>query len=118
MPVDLQARLEWDIRVSIKSEYMKEMPFEGIDGRGAMALMWSFVDWRNETTDLLQKISHRSRAYFFNAHGLKGFLVTISATGLLKRAKALGVLEEVTRWQHIDYPQLDRQLKQIESSKG
>ena len=54
MPLDKTARLDWDIRVSIKREYKKEMPLKGITGRGAMALVWTYVDWRNEVTDIIQ----------------------------------------------------------------
>ena len=112
MPLDKTTRLDWDIRVNIRREYKKEMPFEGITGRRAMALVWTYVDWRNEVTDILQQLSHRSRAYFFNAHGLQGFLIKATPMLLLNQARTLGELEQVTRWQHIDFEKLMQKLSE------
>ena len=45
----------------------------------------------------MQVISHKTRAFFVNAGGLKAFVVRYTVLGQLQAAQKLGKLEEVTK---------------------
>ena len=60
----------------------------------------------------MQTMSHKTRAYFFYACGLKGFLArgTIS---ILKQAELNGEIRAVTRYQHICLSEIVEELSSM-----
>ena len=62
------------IRVQIREEYLKALPFGSIESRVPVALIWSYYGDTLEVSWLMQRLSHKTRAYFVNAGMLKGFL--------------------------------------------
>ena len=69
------SRDSWDIKVPIKKELLKTMPFDKIQSRNALGVMLSFLDYHYVVVYILQRISHSMRSYIWNAHGLQGFLI-------------------------------------------
>ena len=65
---------------------MKGLPFGVIQSRNALAKTWSCYGDREEVSWLLQRLSHKTRAYFVNAHLLKGFLSPCRVSKFLKMA--------------------------------
>ena len=43
----------WDIKVPIEETYLKEIPFDGINSRGAIATVWAYFGYRHETIEVL-----------------------------------------------------------------
>ena len=80
----------WDTKVPIEETYLKEVPFDAIDSRGAIATVWTFLGYKHEVIEILQRLSHRTRAYVYNADGLKGFLVVLDIIKILKDAELNG----------------------------
>lgn len=54
---------------------VKGLPFRGIQSRNATAVILSFFGMAENVLVMMRKLSHQTRAYIFNAGGLKGFLV-------------------------------------------
>ena len=80
------------------------MPFDGIESPNAMATIWMFVDYKYQAIEILQKLSHRSRAYIWNSNGLRGFLITrTDVASILEQAQEDGSLEDINAWHNIDY---------------
>ena len=50
------------------------MPFDKLNTRNGTAIVLSYYGDRDDVCELMQKISHKSRAYFENAKQLRGFL--------------------------------------------
>ena len=63
-----------DIAVKIKEKYYKQLPVPSIVSRHALAIIWSFYGDRIELSRLMQRLNHKTRAYFINAKLLKEFL--------------------------------------------
>ena len=80
----------WDTKVPIEDCYLKEIPFDLINSRGAIATVWTFVGYKHEVIEILQTLSHRTRAYVYNADGLQGFLVVLDIIKILKAAQSSG----------------------------
>ena len=88
------------------------MPFRGIESRVAMATIWACVDYKYEVIEILQKLSHSSRAYLWNANALPGFLVIKpDIIGILKRAHADGTIQEIETWHKINIDHLIAELQ-------
>ena len=64
----------WDINVEIIDAYKKALPFLGLKSRVPVAVVFAFYGYKEEVLPLLQTLSHSTRAYIYNASGLKGFL--------------------------------------------
>ena len=105
---------KWDIRVTIDSYYVKSIPFIGLAARLPSAIILSYVSYRHQVIHILQRVSHQTRAYIYNANGLPGFLQEFDIMQILKRAQSLGLLKEITKWQHINLEDLQTQM--IESN--
>ena len=77
MPKNTNHRDEWDILVSIKPEFSKKKPFEGkgITARASTAIILAYYGYSFDVLALMQELSHKTRAYIWNAEGLPGFLV-------------------------------------------
>ena len=94
---------KWDIVVPIKNEFLKNKPFEGkgITARTSTAIILSYFGFSIEVLSLMQELSHKTRAYIWNADGLPGFLITADLIQVLTVLDAKGELENVTRYQDI-----------------
>ena len=75
---------------------MKAIPFGKLQSRAPVAIMLSFFGFNYQVQDLMQKLSHKTRAYFVNAEGLKGFLLVGTVVAILKDAKISGKLGGIT----------------------
>ena len=62
-------------RIPIKQELIKLIPFGALKSRNVAAIVLSYAEDRERIYELMQTISHSTRAYITNAEGLKGFLV-------------------------------------------
>ena len=62
------------VKVEIKED-LKHCLIFGLKARLPIAIVLEFVGYREEVWPLLQIISHGTRAYIWNAVGLKGFVV-------------------------------------------
>ena len=73
---DISKKDDWHILVAIRDEMRKGQPFNSkLPSKNATAIIFSFTDRRAEVCQLLQKLSHQSRAYCIQQGGLTGFLV-------------------------------------------
>ena len=52
---------------------MKCLPIEGLKSRLSVVLIFSYVGFTHEVMPILQRMSHKTRAYAFNADGFRGF---------------------------------------------
>ena len=108
---------KFDIKAPIKTDYLKEMPFKGIDGRLSMAIFWSYAGYKEDVLDKLQVLSHRSRAYIYNANGLNGFLVEKRIIRTLELAKKDGSFDEWSRYLDVNFHKLIQQLDFLHESE-
>ena len=99
-------------KVAIKKQYLKAIPFGKLQSRAPVAIMLSFYGFNFQVQNLMQKLSHKTRAYFVNAGGLKGFLVVGTVFAILKNTKARGKLGEITQYHQIE---IELVLQQLES---
>ena len=97
-------------KVQIKRDLLKSLPTNKIKSRPALALVLSYYGYRHEVMDLLQVLSHSSRAYIQNAAGLPGFLLNFDLIDILKKLDAAGSLEELKKTTVIDLKSLDESL--------
>ena len=63
--------------------------------------MFSYYGDSSEVANFMQKASNKTRAYYVNANGLKGFLVNSIVT-ILRRADTNSELAEATKHQELD----------------
>ena len=84
----------------MNSEFFKELPFGQLKTRHGVAIVLSYLDDSKNVNSLMQQISHRARAYIFNAKGLKGFLVP-GVISIIEKANSEGKLEPLYQYQRI-----------------
>ena len=65
----------------------------------------------------MQKINHGTRAFFWNADGLQGFVIKLDIMELLYSAEQSGDLEKVTKWQIVDLRMVVAKLKSLYSKE-
>ena len=63
------------VRVGIRDEYYKLLPLGNLQARVGVATVLSYYGTNERVYYLLQRTTHKTRAYIINAVGLKGFLV-------------------------------------------
>ena len=85
---------------------MKNLPIRGIAARAPTAIILSFYGKRAHVERLMLSLSHCTRAYFENANRLPGFLAEFDMVEMFKEAEKNGILEDVTKYQHIEYSTL------------
>ena len=66
---------QWQTKVKIQDKLKKSLPFKSIQSRLPTATILAYTGYMREVIILLQRLSHGSRAFIFNAKGLEGFLV-------------------------------------------
>lgn len=74
---------KYDIIVPIKDNLKKKLIFR-MKSRVAIGVIMSYFGFRHEALDLLQTLSHCTRAFIWNANGLQGFVVKLDIKTLLK----------------------------------
>ena len=95
------------------------MPVQGIQSRLATALIFSYVGNQHQVPGILQKLSHRTRAYIVNADGLKGFLIRLGkVAGIIHNAERMGRLKEVLRWQQVEIKVVKKLLRNQKTEEG
>ena len=72
-----------DLKLPIREEYSKLLPFTNLHSRNTVAIVFAFYGDREEVCNFMQGGSHKTRAYFFNETGLKGFLVNSTIVHVL-----------------------------------
>ena len=105
-----------DIRVEIKADQLSSLPFKDLQSRVCTATILQYTGYQQQIILLLQKLSHKSRAYIFNANGLQGFLIKEDYLSVLKSAHADGLWERVTRWHRADFSFIQKELQTQPSS--
>ena len=75
------------------------------------------MDDFDKVCTFMQKASKRTRSYYVNANGLRGFVIPCLITKYLKRAKDQNQLEEVTKHQLIDMDALFMLLDKMKSNE-
>ena len=109
------SRDSWDLLVDIKSEHLKSLPFIRIRARAPTATILSYLGFRHQVIPILQTLSHKVRAYIFNANGLQGFLINLDISWIIKDASIKQRLHLITRWQHVDTAELYDSLDRLDS---
>ena len=62
------------VKVPLKKELSKKLPFTPLASRNASATVLCFFGDRNQVWSLLQNLSHGSRSYLASQNGLTGFV--------------------------------------------
>ena len=106
-------RDEWDVSIQIKDELKKSLIF-GFQSRLSIGEVLSFVGYRHEVLPILQKLSHGTRAYVWNADGLKGFVQRIDICVILNRVAKTKEYQEMTKFQVFDLAVLEAELEPIQ----
>ena len=83
------------VKVAIREDLRRSLPFGNLKSRNSMAIVFGYFGYMEEVSDLMQKVSNKTRAYFVNAHRLRGFLVVDYVTHLLKKAEKTGELKSI-----------------------
>ena len=61
--------------LSIKQDKLKSLPFKGLQSRLVTATVLQYTGYKEDVLPMMQKLSESSRAFIYNASGLKGFLI-------------------------------------------
>jgi hypothetical protein len=85
-----------DVKVQIKQELKRNLIF-GIQSRPAIGMIFSFFGFSHEVLELMQTLSHSTRAFIFNAERLNGFLVKLDICQILHDAYESGELEQAEK---------------------
>ena len=72
--------------MQIKENDLKGMPFK-LKTRYGMVTVFSYFGDSEEVGELMQKVSHKTRAYYVNINGFRGFIKPYSITKDLRKAK-------------------------------
>ena len=62
------------IEVAIKDELKPKLPFKEMKSRLATAEILAFAGYDYRIFPIMQQLSHTSRAYAINCHGMRGFV--------------------------------------------
>ena len=72
-PAENSFESKLDVKVPIVDQYRKEQPF-ALNSRLSIALVFGLMGDSEDVSTFMQKASKKTRSYFVNAIGLKGFL--------------------------------------------
>ena len=88
----------FDVKVQIREELKIGLVF-GFGARLPIATFLSYVGYHDEVLELMQVLSHGTRAYISNSDGLKNFLIVNKEIWyILRKADKKGELEYAKRW--------------------
>ena len=85
-----KSKKEKNPKVRIRQHLLKSLPLPRIQARAPTAIILSFTAFRHEIISILQKISHKSRAFIINANFLPGFLQKADIFQILNEAHSSG----------------------------
>ena len=90
----------------------------GIEARPPIGMILGFYGFCHQVMKLMQRLSHRTRAYIVNAEGLPGFVLKyqfdIDIITFLYKADEAGQLEHARLYQNIDLSIVERKLEKFE----
>lgn len=69
--------------MAIRDEFRRCQPF-ALKSRHGIAVVFSFFGDYAEVRDFMQNASNKTRAYFVNSNGLRGFVVSILLEVLIR----------------------------------
>ena len=104
----------FDIRVPLREDLKKALVF-GIHARLPVALILSFYGYDHEVMQLMQTLSHSTRAFIWNADGLAGFVCLFKIMEILRESDINGLLEQAKKWQQIDLDQIEEEIDTLKS---
>lgn len=104
----------FDVKVPIKDELKKSLIF-GLGSRLPIGVILGFVGFRHDVSPLMQTISHSTRAYIWNADGMRGFLCKAEIIKMLADFDKNGELENVKKLQVLDLDTIDDELRVLQS---
>jgi hypothetical protein len=90
-----------DVKVQIKWELKRNLIF-GIQSRPAIGMILSFFGFSHEVFELMQTLSHSTRAFIYNAERLNGFLVKLDICQILHDAYESGELKQAIKHQYFN----------------
>ena len=113
-------RNRWDIVVPIKEEHVKSMPFEdkGITARSSCAIILAFFGYCSDVLALMQELSHKTRAYIWNAQGLPGFLIKADLLHIHTQLDKKGDLKKITKNQDFTLETIKAKYLDHKDSQG
>ena len=88
---------DFDIKVPIKKE-LKNNVILGIEAMLRIEVILGFYAYRPKVIQLLQILSHSTRAYIVSENGLPGYAVKIDIIKILKKADEVGKLKRARKW--------------------
>ena len=103
---------DFDIKVPIKEELKKNVIL-GIEAMLRIEIILGFYAYSPKVMQLLQTLSHSTRAYIVNENGLPGFVVNIDIIKILKSADKQGKLKQARKWQIIDLERVEEELNEL-----
>ena len=110
--MDGSERETWHIKVGLKPELLKGMPFGTLKSRYALGLIFSLAGFKEEMFLILQNTSHKTRAYLWNANGLRGFLVEdCSVLRIISEVLSKDRLDEKVKWPRIDFIEVRKLIR-------
>jgi hypothetical protein len=98
-----------DVKVQIKQELKRNLIF-GIQSRPAIGTILSFFGFSHEVFELMQTLSHSTRAFISNAGRLNGFLVKLDICTILHDAYEIGELDQAEKHQSFKLSSLQTEL--------
>ena len=98
-----------DVKVPIKRELKKQLVF-GLKARPPIAIILSFFGCSHEVYELMQTLSHSTRAFIFNAQGLKSFFTELDLSRILQEAYESDQLVKAMKYQPFDHNELQQAL--------
>ena len=99
----------FEIRAPIKDELQKCLIF-GLEARLPIGIILSHCGLSHEVMPLMQTLAHPTRAFIWNANGLRGFLVEQQIIPTLKAADKQDELQAVNKFQEVDSSKLKEEL--------
>ena len=73
-----------EVYIPIWKEHEKCLPFGALQSRNVAATVLSYLGSNDQVYELMRTTSHKTRAYITNAKGLKGYLVPLSVSSVLR----------------------------------
>ena len=108
-------KTQFKLKVGIKQEHTKSLPLGKLQSRVCSALVLSFLGDNDQVSNLMQTINHKTRAYFQNSAGLKGFLVKSYASILQQTSEE--DMKQMLKNQMVTMAWVLRELRDMQNNK-
>ena len=113
--VECIKKTQLKLKVGIKQEHKKNLPLGKLQSRVGSALVLSFFGDNDQVSNLMQTINHKTRAYFQNSAGLKGFLIK-SYASILQQASEED-LKQMLKYQQVSMACVLKKLRDIPNNR-